>query len=398
MRAIMDEVKTGSSSRHPRWAELPDEKWCDWKWQMANRLHRLSDLNEIIRLTPEETKALESDHLFRVDITPFFASLIDPVDPACPVRQQVVPRAAEAEAFQGREEDSTSEELKEPVRGVVHKYPDRLIMILTSECASYCRYCTRSRFVGDRTKGYSNRDYEAQLDYVRKNPQVRDVLLTGGDPMVLASYRIEHLLAELRAIPHVEIIRIGTRAPVFNPFCITQDFCDMLEKYHPVWMNLHINHPRELTPELKAACSRLLKAGVPLGNQSVLLAGVNDSVAIQRKLCTELVRMRVRPYYLYQCDSVKGAGHFRTDIRKGLEIMEGLRGHITGFAVPTYVVDSPAGGGKVPVMPNYLMSLSENRAVLRNFRGEISVYTGPTDYGVKAKHQAEGVGTANADS
>lgn len=367
-----------ATPRHPRWAAVPDQEWFDWKWQMANRLHKACDLNELIQLTGEETRALEADHLFRVDITPFFASLIDPTDASCPVRQQIVPKERELERFLGSEADAVAEVEKEPVRGVIHKYPDRLIMMLTSECATYCRYCARSRFVGDHTKTYGSRDHDKQLDYVRRNPQVRDVLLTGGDPLVVASSRLEYILAQLREMPHVEIVRIGTRAPVFNPFCITDSLCSMLEKYHPVWMNIHVNHPKELTPELRAACHRLSKAGVPLGNQSVLLAGINDSVEIQRQLCRELVRMRVRPYYLYQCDSVNGAGHFRTPVAKGIEIMEGLRGHTTGFAVPTYVIDSPDGGGKIPVSPNYLLSMSPERVVLRNFAGSVSVYQGPT--------------------
>lgn len=365
--------------RHPRWRDIPDSTWRNWKWQMANRVHRLSDLAELIQLTPEETRALEADHLFRVDITPFFASLLDPGDPACPIRQQVVPRHRELTGFAGSEVDATDEDDRQPVRGVIHKYPDRLILLLTSECATYCRYCARSRFVGDQDKTFSTRDHDAQLDYVRRTPQVRDVLLTGGDPLVVSQSRLEYMISKLREIPHVEIIRLGSRAPVFNPFCVTDSLCEMLARYHPIWMNIHVNHPKELTPELAAACDRLSRAGVPLGNQSVLLAGVNDSVEIQRKLCRELVRMRVRPYYLYQCDSVRGAGHFRTPVAKGIEIIEGLRGHTTGFAVPTYVIDSPDGGGKIPIAPNYLLSMSPDRVVLRNFAGAITVYQGPTE-------------------
>lgn len=368
-----------ASPRHPRWADVPDEKWSDWKWQMANRLHHLSDLKELLRLSSSETAAITAGGLLRTDITPYFASLIDPDDPNCPIRKQVVPTDLELVAFDGSAPDGTSEVEREPVRGIVRKYPDRLVMFLTSECASYCRYCARSRFVGDRSKNYSDRDHERQLDYVRQNPEIRDVLLTGGDPFIVAPYRLESLLARLRQIPHVEIVRFSSRVPVFNPFCITDEFCQMLERYHPIWVNIHTNHPKELTPELRAACNRLSKAGVPLGNQAVLLKGINDSVEIQRKHCQELVRMRVRPYYLYQCDSVNGAGHFRTSVAKGLEIMEGLRGHTTGFAVPTYVIDSPSGGGKIPVAPNYLLTMSPTRVALRNYAGDITVYDGPSD-------------------
>lgn len=374
---MLDSSVTSMHRRHPRWRDVPDSDWENWRWQMSNRLHRLSDLAEIMELTEAERGALEADHLFRVDVTPYFASLIDSNDPRCPVRQQVIPQRQELVGFLGSEPDSTAEEDKEPVRGIVHKYPDRLIMLLTSECASYCRYCTRSRFVGNPSKNYSSNEHEAQLDYVRSHPEVRDVLLTGGDPLVLAPQRLGRLIAALRDIPHVEIVRIGTRAVVFNPFVVTDELCEMLSRHHPIWLNIHVNHPKEITPELAAACDRLLRAGVPVGNQSVLLAGVNDSVEIQQELCKKLIQIRVRPYYLYQCDSVKGAGHFRTPVAKGIEIMEGLRGHITGFAVPTYVIDSPNGGGKIPVAPNYLLSMSPDRVVLRNFRGDLSVYTGP---------------------
>jgi len=347
---------------------------------MTHRLRRLSQLRDVIKLTEDEEAALGADALFRVDITPYFLSLIDGDDPNCPLRRQVIPSSREMEAFDGRLPDANSEVEHEPVRGIIHKYPDRLVMLVTSSCTSYCRYCTRSRFVGDGKQNYGRTDWDEQIRYIRESPQVRDVLITGGDPLSIARNRLAELITELRAIPHVEIIRIGTRAPVFNPFVVDDELCEILEANHPVWLNIHVNHPYELTPELARACSRLSKAGVPLGAQTVLLAGINDSVEVQRRLCTELVRMRVRPYYLYQCDSVAGAGHFRTSVTKGIEIIEGLRGHITGFAVPTYVIDSPGGGGKIPVMPNYLLSLSPERAILRNWAGEVSEYHGPSGY------------------
>ncbi len=362
------------------WADVPDEQWNDWRWQVANRLNSVSDFARLIHLTPEEIEGLTAEHKFRVDVTPYFASLMNPDDPHCPIRRQIIPLGRELEAFEGMREDSLAEDKHSPVPGLVHRYPDRVLMLLTTQCASYCRYCTRSRIVGQSAMNFSKTDFEAQLDYLRRTPQVRDVLLSGGDPLVLAPKILEYILASLRAIEHIEIIRIGSRVPVFLPQRITDEFCDMIKKYHPLWMNIHVNHPKEITPELSRALEKLAYAGVPLGNQSVLLAGINDSVDIQRELVHKLVRNRVRPYYLYQCDLVKGAGHFRTTVSKGIEIIEGLRGHTSGYAVPTYVVDAPGGGGKIPVMPQYLISQSPGKVVLRNYEGFIATYDEPTDY------------------
>jgi lysine 2,3-aminomutase len=253
-------------------------------------------------------------------------------------------------------------------------------MLVTTQCASYCRYCTRSRIVGDPTAQFKSTEYDAQIDYISKTPQIRDVLLSGGDPFILPPKVLDNLLGRLRAIPHLEIIRLGTRVPIFLPQRVDDELCATLSKYHPVWVNMHFNHPKEITPEIALACDKLSRAGVPLGNQSVLLAGVNDCVHIQRKLVQELVKMRIRPYYLYQCDLVEGSGHLRTPVAKGIEIIEGLRGHTSGYAVPTYVVDAPGGGGKIPVMPNYLLSMSDHKVVLRNFEGFITTYEEPTDY------------------
>lgn len=367
-------------TRAPFWNDVPDEQWLSWRWQMSNRLNDVDELAQIINLTDSERKALASKGLFRVDITPYFASLIDPDDPSCPVRKQVIPTATEMVPFESMMEDSLAEDKHSPVPGLVHRYPDRVLMLVTTQCASYCRYCTRSRIVGDPTQTFSRKEFEAQIEYIEKTPQVRDVLLSGGDPMVLAPKLVDMILARLRAIPHVEIIRIGSRVPVFLPMRVTDEFCDMVSKYHPFWINIHVNHPKEITPELAAACDRLTRAGIPLGNQSVLLAGVNDSVHIQRKLVHELVKIRVRPYYLYQCDLVEGSGHFRTSVSKGIEIMEGLRGHTSGFAVPTYIIDAPGGGGKIPAMPNYVLSQSPGKIVLRNYEGFITTYREPLDY------------------
>jgi lysine 2,3-aminomutase len=370
--------------RAPVWASVPDEKWNDWRWQLSNRLNSVEELEQVIHLTESEKKALSTQGLFRVDISPYFASLMDPDDLRDPIRKQVIPTADEMVPFTSMMEDSLAEDKHSPVPGLVHRYPDRVLMLVTTQCASYCRYCTRSRIVGDPSAQFSRTDYDAQIDYIARTPQVRDVLLSGGDPLVLAPKLLESLIARLRAIPHVEIVRIGSRVPVFLPMRVDQDFCDMLAKYHPVWMNIHVNHSNEITLELAQACDRLARAGVPLGNQSVLLAGVNDSVHIQRELVHKLVMMRVRPYYLYQCDLVEGAGHFRTSTARGLEIIEGLRGHTSGYAVPHYIIDAPGGGGKIPVMPNYVLSQAPGKIVLRNYEGFITTYTEPTDYDPEA--------------
>ncbi|MFW5748373.1 MAG: lysine 2,3-aminomutase [Chloroflexota bacterium] len=359
---------------------MPDSQWDDWRWQLANRLNSVDDLGALIDLTPEEIAGLTAEGRFRVDITPYFASLINPYDPHCPVRRQVIPLGRELEAFDGMMIDSLAEDRHSPVPGLVHRYPDRVLMLVTTQCASYCRYCTRSRIVGNPALTFSRTDFDQQIAYLRRTPQVRDVLLSGGDPLALSPRILETILRALRAIEHIEIIRIGTRVPVFMPQRITPELTDMLRQYHPLWMNVHVNHPKEITPELSTALAKLADAGIPLGNQSVLLAGINDSVHIQRELVHKLVRNRVRPYYLYQCDMVKGAGHFRTTVARGIEIIEGLRGHTSGYAIPTYVVDAPGGGGKIPVMPQYLISQAPGKVVLRNYEGYITAYEEPTDY------------------
>jgi lysine 2,3-aminomutase len=368
------------SRRAAVFAEIPDEQWYDWRWQLSHRLNTAAEIEKVIPLTDSERRALQTGGLFRVEVTPYFISLINPHDPDDPIRKQVIPTEQEMVPFTAMMEDSLAEDLHSPVPGLVHRYPDRVLMLVTTQCASYCRYCTRARIVGDPTATFSRQELERQIDYIQRTPQVRDVLLSGGDPLVIAPPVLEELLTRLRAIPHVEIIRIGTRVPVFLPMRITPELTDMLQRFHPLWINIHVNHPNEITRELAEACDRLSRAGIPLGNQSVLLAGINDNVHIQRQLVQALVRIRVRPYYLYQCDLVPGAGHFRTPIAKGIEIMEGLRGHTSGFAVPTYVVDAPGGGGKIPLMPNYLLSMSDHRVVLRNFEGYITTYEEPLDY------------------
>jgi len=368
------------SKRAPIYKDVPDEKWNSWRWQLSNRLNTVEDLEAVLKLTESERKALSSAHLFRVDITPYFISLINPEDPDDPVRKQVIPTDAEMVPFTSMMEDSLAEDRHSPVPGLVHRYPDRVLMLVTTQCATYCRYCTRSRIVGDPTATFSRQEFEMQIEYLKRTPQVRDVLLSGGDPLILAPKILEEILSRLREIPHIEIVRIGSRIPVFMPMRVTEELTDMLQKYHPLWLNIHVNSPNEITTELEHACDLLTRAGIPLGNQSVLLAGVNDNVHIQRKLVQNLVRIRVRPYYLYQCDLVEGAGHFRTPVGKGIEIMEGLRGHTSGFAVPQYIIDAPGGGGKIPVSPNYVLSMSDHKIILRNYEGYITTYEEPTDY------------------
>ena len=369
-----------TSKRAPIYADVPDDKWNSWRWQLSNRINTVEEFEKVIRLTDSERQALSTPNLFRVDITPYFISLIDPDDPNDPIRKQVVPTSTELVPFTSMMEDSLAEDRHSPVPGLVHRYPDRVLMLVTTQCASYCRYCTRSRMVGDPAATFSRVEFEMQLEYLKRTPQVRDVLLSGGDPLVLAPKILDEILSRLREIPHIEIVRIGSRVPVFLPMRVTDELCDMLQKYHPLWMNIHVNHPNEISAELAQACDKLTRAGLPLGNQAVLLAGVNDNVHIQRQLVQELVRMRVRPYYLYQCDLVEGAGHFRTAVAKGIEIMEGLRGHTSGYAVHQYIVDAPGGGGKIPVMPNYLLSMSDHKIVLRNYEGYITTYEEPVDY------------------
>ncbi len=369
-----------TSKRAPIYADVPDDKWNSWRWQLSNRINTVEEFEKVIRLTDGERQALSTPNLFRVDITPYFISLIDPDDPNDPIRKQVVPSSAELVPFTSMMEDSLAEDRHSPVPGLVHRYPDRVLMLVTTQCASYCRYCTRSRIVGDPSATFSRVEFEMQLEYLKNTPQVRDVLLSGGDPLVLAPKILEEILSRLREIPHIEIVRIGSRVPVFLPMRVTDELCDMLQKYHPLWLNIHVNHPNEISAELNQACDKLTRAGIPLGNQAVLMAGVNDNVHIQRQLVQELVRMRVRPYYLYQCDLVEGAGHFRTAIAKGIEIMEGLRGHTSGYAVHQYIIDAPGGGGKIPVTPNYLLSMSDHKIILRNYEGYITTYEEPVDY------------------
>jgi lysine 2,3-aminomutase len=375
----IEEPPGTSTPPHP-WEDVPLARWDDWRWQLAHRLNTVDELSKVIHLTPDEVVGLSAPRHFRVDITPYFASLMDPDDPNCPIRRQVIPTSKEMIPFTAEMIDSLAEDAHSPVPGLVHRYPDRVLMLVTTQCASYCRFCTRSRIVGDPGAQFSRKDYDAQISYIAQTPQVRDVLLSGGDPLMLPQHILKNLLERLRAIPHVEVIRIGSRVPVFLPQRITPDLTDMLRQYHPLWMNIHFNHQKEITPQVRTALARLADAGIPLGSQSVLLAGINDCPNIMKDLVHKLVMNRVRPYYLYQCDLVHGAGHFRTPVATGVQIIEALRGHTSGFAVPTFVIDAPRGGGKIPVMPNYVLTQSPDRVVVRNYEGFITTYMQPENY------------------
>lgn len=361
--------------------DVPDALWNDWHWQVTHRIETLEDLKKYIDLTPEEedgvAKCLST---LRMAITPYYLSLIDLNDPHDPIRKQAIPTALELHQAEADLLDPLHEDTDSPVPGLTHRYPDRVLFLITDQCSMYCRHCTRRRFAGQNDCAVPMKQIEGCIDYIRNHPEVRDVLLSGGDALMQNDRVLEHIISSLRAIPHVEIVRIGSRTPVVMPQRITPELCDMLKKYHPIWLNTHFNHPDEITEESAAACARLADAGIPLGNQSVLLAGVNDCVHVMKNLVQQLVRIRVRPYYIYQCDLSMGLEHFRTPVSKGIEIIEALRGHTSGYAVPTFVVDAPGGGGKTPVMPNYVISQSPHKVILRNFEGVITTYTEPEHY------------------
>jgi|GEM_PF-11785 len=362
-------------------SDVPERDWNDWHWQVDNRIETIEGLRKLTSLTPSEERGVETALTrLRMAVTPYYISLADLSDPFDPIRKQAIPTTAELDIAPEESADPLHEDTDSPTRGLVHRYPDRVLLLVTDKCAMYCRHCTRRRFAGQTDSAMPKERVLRCIDYVAQHEEVRDVLLSGGDPLMLEDEELEEIIARLQAIPHVEIVRIGTRAPVVCPQRITEELCAMLQKHHPIWLNTHFNHPRELTEEAAEACARLADAGVPLGNQSVLLRGVNDCVHVMRELVHGLVQIRVRPYYIYNCDLSLGIRHFRTPVSKGLEIMESLRGHTSGFCVPTFVVDAPDGGGKVPIMPEYVVSRAPNRLVLRNFEGKLAVYTEPEGY------------------
>lgn len=360
------------------WKDVTPAEWDDWKWQLENRIDTVEKIKEIINITPQEEKDIAAVlEKFRMGITPYYAAQMDKDDPRDPIRMQAVPTIAETHISSADMLDPLHEDTDSPAPGLTHRYPDRVLFLITDQCSMYCRHCTRRRFAGQADNDVSMENVDKCIEYIRNTPQVRDVLLSGGDCLLVSDSKLEYIIKKLREIPHVEIIRLGTRTPVVCPQRITDDLVNMFKKYHPIWLNTHFNHPNELTDETREALRKLADAGIPLGNQSVLLRGVNDCPHIMRDLVHGLVKNRVRPYYIYQCDLSLGIEHFRTSVGKGMEIMESLRGHTSGFAVPTFVVDAPGGGGKIPVAPNYLISQSSDKVILRNFEGVITTYTEP---------------------
>jgi lysine 2,3-aminomutase len=363
------------------WHDVSDADWNDWKWQLKHRITTAEQLQKFLpTLTPEEFAGAKlANTKLALAITPYFFNLIDPADENCPIRLQVIPKVAESHTAPWEMSDPVGEDSHSPVPGLVHRYPDRVLFLVTDRCAAYCRYCTRSRLVSNATGYDFHPEFDKQIAYIAAHPEIRDVLLSGGDPLLLSDDKLENLLGRLRAIPHVEFLRIGSRIPTFLPQRITPELCAMLKKFHPLFMSVHSNHPRELTTEVRDALGRLADAGIPLGNQSVLLKHVNDDAAVMKAHLQKLLMCRVKPYYIYQCDLISGSAHLRTSVRKGIEIMQQLRGHTTGYAVPQYVIDAPGGGGKVPINPEYVLSHNADRVVLRNYEGKIFEYPEAAD-------------------
>lgn len=354
-------------------------EWNDWSWQLRNRFRDLAGLERIVRLSPDERATIERiGGRLPVGITPYYASLMDPMDPQDPIRLTMVPVDGELVRGPGEADDPLSEDADSPVPGLVHRYPDRVLFLVTSFCATYCRYCTRARMVGHTGEYHFNkRQYEQALDYVAAHPTIRDVLLSGGDPLTMGDDRLDWLLSRLRAIPHVEFVRIGTKVPLVLPQRITPALVRILRRHHPFWLSLHAMHPAELTPEAHEACGRIVDAGIPTGSQTVLVRGVNDDLETMKALMHGLLRARVRPYYLYQCDPIVGSEHLRTSVETGLRIIEGLRGHTTGYACPTFVVDGPGGAGKIALQPDAIVGRDGDDLLLRNYEGRIARYPDP---------------------
>ena len=362
------------------WADqgVSEEEWNSYLWQLRNRITTLFQLEERLELSEEERSGvILSGSKLAMAITPHFFNLIDREDPNCPIRRQVIPRIEETWEANYEMSDPCGEDSHMPVPGLVHRYPDRVLFLVTDRCAAYCRYCTRSRVVSGAGDQDLDTDYEAAFRYLESHPEIRDVLLSGGDPLLFSDSKLEKILQRLRSIEHIEFIRIGSRIPIFLPQRITPELCTMLQKYHPLFISVHANHPRELTSEVKTGLERLANSGVPLGNQSVLIRDVNDDADIMKALVHKLLMCRVRPYYMYQMDLIKGSSHLQVPVAEGIEIVEKLRGHTTGYAVPQYVIDAPGGGGKVPVNPDYVVQRNEERVIVRNYEGRSFEYPEP---------------------
>jgi lysine 2,3-aminomutase len=360
------------------WTGVPDAVWNDWHWQQRERVTRLEQLERVVNVTPDERRAVvETGAEFQMGITPYYAALMDPDDPSCPVRLQSVPTMDETIVSAVDLDDPLAEERDMPTPGITHRYPDRVLFYVTHNCPVYCRHCTRKRKVADPTSAAAKKQIEDSLAYIEKHAEVRDVVISGGDPLSLSDERLDYILGRLRAIPHVEMFRLGTRNVVTLPQRVTDDFVRMLREHHPLYVNTHFNHPKECTAEAFEAARRIADAGCPIGNQMVLLKGVNDDPAIVKELNHKLLLMRIRPYYIYQCDLAKGIGHFRTPVEAGIRIIEALRGHTSGLAVPQFVIDAPHGGGKIPVNPQYVVGREGKRWILRNYAGKRFEYEEP---------------------
>src|SRR5271154_6641072 len=377
----LSSLKQFRSAGRGFWSHVSDADWNDWRWQLKNRITSLEQLQRLMpTLSPEEhAGTVLANSKLALAITPYFFNLIDPADENCPIRWQVIPRIEETSTASWEMSDPCGEDAHSPVPGLVHRYPDRVLFLVTDRCASYCRYCTRSRLVSNASGYDFQPEFDKQIAYIAAHPEIRDVLLSGGDPLLLSDEKLENLLSRLRPIPHVEFLRLGTRIPVFLPQRITPELGAMLKQFHPLFISVHTNHPRELTTEVRDALGRLADAGIPLGNQSVLLKHVNDDADLMKAHVQKLLMCRVKPYYLYQCDLISGSAHLRASVAKGLEIMEKLRGHTTGYAVPTYVIDAPGGGGKVPINPEYVLCRNAGRVLIRNFEGKVFEYPESAD-------------------
>jgi len=361
------------------WQNVTKEQWNNWKWQISNRITNLEELEQVVNLTDDEKNGVNvSLKKLKMAVTAYYATLIDPNDYNCPIRRQAIPTIDETNISEYDSSDPLHETQDSPVPGLTHRYPDRVLVLITEQCSMYCSHCTRRRFAGHDDIGLSTDNILKAVEYIKNHKEVRDVLLSGGDALCVSDEKLDFILKELREIDHVEVIRIGTRLPVVMPQRITQNLCNIIKKYHPVWINTHFNHPKELTEESKLACKMLADSGIPLGNQSVLLKGINDCPYIMKDLVQKLVMNIVRPYYIYQCDLSEGIEHFRTPVSVGVEIIELLRGHTSGFAVPTFVIDASGGGGKIPVNPQYLVSQSSEKLILRNYEGILCTYTEPS--------------------
>lgn len=362
------------------WKNIPESDWENWQWQISNRVMTYEGLKDMLQLTPSEVIGVKrSKGRLLMAIPPYWLSLIDPMRQSCPIRRQAIPSAEEFDLSGNDMEDPCGEDRDSPVPGLVHRYPNRVLLLVTEKCAMYCRHCTRRRLVGCEAHLSSPQNFERAYDYIRSNRRIRDVLISGGDPLMLPDETIEDILKNLRSIPNVEFLRLGTRMPVTVPMRVTENLISIFKKYSPVWISLHFNHPKEITKRVKRACDMLVESGIPIGSQTVLLRGINDRTSTMKRLMHELLKIRVRPYYIYQCDPAKGISHFRTSISVGINIMERLRGHTSGYAVPTYVVDAPGGGGKIPVAPNYVISQAKGTFTLRNYAGNIFTYHEPVE-------------------